>query len=222
MQRRETRRSSVCGSLRAIALSALPALHYSPRTAEFVALSTETEYLTLTAEAIRRSLILEQIERTRRSSAALGFAQINYGRLFIRDRWTLFVIARELNCPIEEILSAPDARPSTSTRWADVVDATEVILSSVRELIYSVRVVVVYRSEGRSWRAIVRALPDRALFSMTEDFACGCELVWRRAAPEVRLVASYDHPRIDRVEGRRSARRRGAKLRSYRPERLVA
>ena len=167
-----------------------------------VALSAELQSsptpddLNRTSIAIRRSFIVEKIERSRRSSKRLGFAHVDYGRLFIRDRNTLFAIARELNCTIEELLSPVEPTRESRIVWSDIVGASESILASVRALLEPIRSIVVDHGLGLNWRTIRRKYPDRMAWSLHDDHEAGMVQILQNRSSEVHLIATSDHQKF--------------------------
>jgi hypothetical protein len=150
----------------------------------------------MTADALLRSFIVEQIERKTRPSAKLGFAQLDYGRLFVRDRWTLFAIAREIGCSVEDLLEPPQPSPESRVAWRDIVDASEKIMGAARSLPDQLKLVTLLRAGGLGWRKIGKALPGRALFSLADDYERGIRRIWVLAQREVRMMSGVDHPRL--------------------------
>jgi len=150
----------------------------------------------ITAKALLRAFIVEQIERRRRPSGKLGFAQLDYGRLFVRDRWTLFAIARELGCTIEELIEPPVPASESRVVWGDLVEASDVVMGAARSLREPIRQVTLLRAAGLGWRKIQRALPGRASFSLAEDYVLGIERVAILAGRECRLLAFSEHPKF--------------------------
>lgn len=142
--------------------------------------------------AVRRSFLLEKKESRRKTPPGLGFSQVNYGNLFVRDPWTLFAIARELDCKIEDILS-PDDGKRIGPKWSELIQASEDILENVRTLPLPLRHLVVLRGQGKTWRKIQRDHPGRIMFSMREDFARGMEIVLRKTPDQVIFLASFDN-----------------------------
>jgi hypothetical protein len=139
---------------------------------------------------VRHAFILEKREGRRKTPAGLGFAAVNYGNLFVRDRWTLFAIARELDCKIEDILSPPETR--NGPRWSELITASEAILETVRSLPAHLKTLVVMRGEGVSWRKIQQEFPGRTTFSMREDHATGLRRVARDTYEHLNFLASFD------------------------------
>jgi len=164
---------------------------YVRHSAESGSLERMTDSST-TELAVRRSFLLEKKESRKKTPPGLGFAQINYGNLFVRDPWTLFAIARELDCKIEDILS-PDDGKRVGPRWSELIQASEVVLDTVRSLPHHLRHLVVLRGQGKSWRKIHRENPGRLMFSMREDYDRGIQFVLRRAPDQVIFLASFDN-----------------------------
>lgn len=142
--------------------------------------------------AVRRSFLLERKESRRKTPPGLGFSQVNYGNLFRRDKWTLFAIARELDCTIEELI-CPDDGKTSGPKWSELIQASEDILEIVRALPFSLRHLVLLRAEGKTWRKIQRDNPGRLMFSMREDFDRGMDIVLRRAPDQVIFLASAEN-----------------------------
>lgn len=145
-----------------------------------------------TAEiGVRRAVIIEKREGRRKIPAGLGFAQINYGRLFIRDYWTLFALARENDCKIEDFLPKDSAH--SGPRWSELITASETILEVVRALPDSRRILLLQRGSGLSWRKIQQRHPERVMFSMKEDYREGLLLVAKTSADSLNFLASFDN-----------------------------
>jgi hypothetical protein len=161
-------------------------------------METSQERLRTCDAALRLAVAVIQIEQARRPSARLGYTQINYGRLFIRDRWTLFSIARELGCQVSEILSAPDDKRSSgdAPRWSELVSAAESILSVVNARPAHVRMILVHRAGGKSWRQIEALLPGRVMFSIQEDYEAATLLFARE---DVETLTSHDDRRLKKT-----------------------
>lgn len=156
--------------------------------------------------ALRTAILIINTESTRRPSAdaGLGYAQINYGRLFIRDRWTLFAIARELCCTVEDLIAPPEIR--RGPRWADLVSSAESLLAELQNLSEHVRVVLALRACGTSWKSVLSHLPGRVLFSLVEDADSGLRTLGARRQTEISLLSSYEHPPPRRRRTRRQIR----------------
>lgn len=156
----------------------------------------------ITAQALLRAFIVETMERKRRVSSKLGFAQLDYGRLFIRDQWTLFAIARELGCTVEDLLEPPQPVSESRVVWSEIVTASESLMSAARSLRDPIKQVVLLHASGMSMRKIGRALPGRAPFSIAEDLAEGVRKIWILASHECRYIAFADHPKFIVVKSR--------------------
>jgi len=155
-----------------------------------------------TAEVgVRHAFLLERREGKRKIPPGLGFAQINYGRLFVRDKWTLFAIARELDCTIEDILDTPETR--TGPKWSELITASEHIMETVRALPGPLKTFVMMRAEGISWRRIQQDFRGRTTFSMKDDHALGLTHVMRRSYDHLNFLASFDKNFV--VRGREAA-----------------
>lgn len=150
----------------------------------------------ITARALLRAFVVETIERKRRHTAKLGFAQLDYGRLFIRDKWTLFAIAREIGCSVEDLLEPPRPANDSQVTWTQIVDASESLMSAARSLREPIKRVVLLRACGMGWRNIGKALPGRTLFSLADDYEEGIRKIWILASHECRLIAFADHPKF--------------------------
>lgn len=145
------------------------------------------------AEAIRRAIMVETVERRKSGAAKLGFSAVNYGNLFIRDYWTLFAIARELECSISDLTPPVERRSSTGLRWADLVDASEKVMHEVRLLPVQTKDLLVWRAGGHAWAIIQKRLPGRVGFSLREDYASGVAHIGKRCAEQVRLFSNAEN-----------------------------
>lgn len=150
----------------------------------------------ITARGLLRAFIVESLERKRRHTAKLGFAQLDYGRLFVRDRWTLFAIARELGCSVEELMEPPQQSQESRVVWSQIIDASESLMSAARSLREPIRQIILLRASGMGLRKIGIALPGRAPFSLAEDFEEGIRKIWILVSHECRLLAFSDHPKF--------------------------
>lgn len=148
----------------------------------------------MTSDALVRALLIEQNESRRTASARLGFTQLNYGRLFIRDYWTLFAIAVELGCTIEELASPPERQITngSSVRFADLESAATRILDEVRQLPAPQREVLLLRASGLSLRQITTSLKGRSYHGIAEDLADGVVTIFRRCESEVKILAGAE------------------------------
>jgi len=150
--------------------------------------------------AVRRSFLLEKKDSRRKTPPGIGFSQVNYGNLFVRDYWTLFAIARELECSVEDLLSKDEGKTS-GPRWSELIQASEDILEIVRALPFPLRYLVLLRAEGKTWRKIQRDNPGRLMFSMKEDFVRGMDIVLRKAPDQVIFLASTENFFVVRPTG---------------------
>ncbi len=145
---------------------------------------------TVAEVGVRHAFIIERRESHKKAPTSLGFAQINYGRLFVRDRWTLFAIARELDCTIDDLLSPPETREGP--RWSELISASEAVLETVRTLPGHLRTLVLRRGEGFSWRRIQQEFPGRTTFSMKDDHGSGLDIVSSLCHYHLNFLASFD------------------------------
>jgi hypothetical protein len=141
---------------------------------------------------IRHALLIERAEGRKKTPAGLGFAQINYGRLFVRDYWTLFAIARELDCSIDDLTETKES-PRTGPRWSELISASEEILETVRTLPVIVRDVVTMRCAGFSWRRIQQRFPHRVSFSLRDDHTDGLCRVRRSSHESLLFLATTEN-----------------------------
>lgn len=145
-----------------------------------------------TAEVgVRRAFIIEGRESKKKAPPNLGFAQINYGRLFVRDYWTLFAIARELECSVSDLVSGTNEQRS-GPRWSELIQSSEEILETVRTLPHPSRQVVILRGSGLSWRKISAAHPDRDVRSMKDDHRDGIGTLLRFVHDHLNFLASAE------------------------------
>jgi hypothetical protein len=139
-----------------------------------------------------RAYMIEELERRRGSNAPLGFSQVNYGRLFIRDFWTLFAIAVELECSIADLLPETERQSEGDVRYADLVCASEDVMRAIRLLPTHITTVVIARLRGDSWRAINLILPGRASFSLRDDLATGLRKTSDVCESQLRMLGEAD------------------------------
>ena len=142
--------------------------------------------------ALRRAYLVEVRESRKKGDPRLGYSQINYGRLFVRDYWTLFAIARELDCKIEDLVAEPE-RPRSGPRYSEIIQASEEILETVRTLPAIFRSVVECRGRGLSWRKIQLKCDGRIQSSLRDDYDRGMKLVGRASAGSLSFLASLDN-----------------------------
>lgn len=122
----------------------------------------------------------------------LGFprASSGFGDRETSSYWVLVGMARELGCTLDELRA--EQSPSGQVARIEVAAAREAayfLLGEAVRLPPQQRDVVVARARGRSWRAILRALPGRAHFSVVEDFRAGCRRLASVAHREVGLLS---------------------------------
>lgn len=67
-------------------------------------------------------------------------------------------------------------------------EAAELLLRAVSELPVPQREVLVRRASGMSWKGIAEALPHRAYFSMTDDWATALRSLWSRQGDLIRRI----------------------------------
>lgn len=145
-----------------------------------------------TEECVRLAVMIERADGARKIGQNLGFAQINYGRLFVRDYWTLFALAREMDCQIGD-LAPKDDKAERRQKWDALSRAAEEILQTVRSLPAPLRSVAEARGRGDSWRKIQRANPERLLFSLKDDHAQAMMVVKARSCESLKFVASAEN-----------------------------
>ena len=144
-------------------------------------------------EALRLATIIEMADGRRRIGQNLGFSLINYGRLFVRDYWTLFAIAREIDCEMSDLLPRDDEKRQKRLKWSELTRASEIILAKVRTLPAPLRSVAEARAKGEGWRKIARRWPDRVLWSMQEDFARVLEILLKESADSISFLTSNEN-----------------------------
>jgi hypothetical protein len=144
-------------------------------------------------EALRLATIIEMADGRRRIGQNLGFALINYGRLFVRDYWTLFAIAREVDCDVSDLLPREDEKRVKRLKWSELTQVSEIILAKVRTLPAPLRSVAEARGKGDSWRKLCRRWPDRVPFSMKEDFGKVLEILLRDASDSISFLTSNEN-----------------------------
>lgn len=143
-------------------------------------------------EGLRLAVLVEVADGKRSCRANLGYAQLNYGRLFIRDFWTLFALAREMECEIGDFLPKED-RSQRRAQWDQLIRASEEVLAVVRSLPAPMKQVTEARSEGLSWRKIRRLFPDRMLFSMQDDFFQSLQIIQARAKESLHYLSTSEN-----------------------------
>ena len=144
-------------------------------------------------EALRLATIIEMADGRRRIGQNLGFSLINYGRLFVRDYWTLFAIARELDCEVGDLLPRDEEKREKRLKWSELTRASEIILAKVRTLPAPLRSVAEARAKGEGWRKIARRWPNRVLWSMQEDFAAALEILLRSSSDSISFLTSNEN-----------------------------
>ena len=144
-------------------------------------------------EALRLATIIEMADGRRRIGMNLGFSLINYGRLFVRDYWTLFAIAREVDCDVSDLLPRDDEKRQKRQKWSELTQASEDILAKVRTLPAPLRSVAEARAKGEGWRKIARRWPDRVLWSMQEDFAQALQIVLTSCGDSISFLTSNEN-----------------------------
>ena len=144
-------------------------------------------------EALRLATIIEMADGRRRIGMNLGFSLINYGRLFVRDYWTLFAIAREVDCDVSDLLPRDDEKRQKRQKWSELTQASEEILAKVRTLPAPLRSVAEARAKGEGWRKIARRWPNRVLWSMQEDFAAALEILLRSSSDSISFLTSNEN-----------------------------
>lgn len=138
--------------------------------------------------SLQLAILIVSAQQRRSPDSRLGFTQINYGRLFVRDPWTLFSIARELNCSVSELVSPPEQ--ANGTRWPALVDAAETLLSAVQAQPPHLRAPLLLRCATIPWTRVAALLPGRVKFSLQEDVATACAAILRTCGDEVDLLTS--------------------------------
>lgn len=145
---------------------------------------------TPTEIAIRRSFLICRRE-SRIPDPRLRLAQLNYARLFVRDYWTMFSIARELNCSVSDLKQ--DERDDGSRKWPLIIQSADEILESIRTLPVILRSLVEARGRGDSWQKIQRLNKDRIAFSLRDDYRRALALVERGATDAVRFLSQDEN-----------------------------
>lgn len=143
-------------------------------------------------EALKLATIVEKADGARRTGQSLGFALINYGRLFVRDYWTLFAIARELDCAIGDIAPRTDLAEKRQ-KWDEMVRNSEAILTIVRALPGPMRAVAEARASGESWKKIGERSPGRLLWSIRDDYQFILGTIAHLAPDAVSFLASAEN-----------------------------
>lgn len=143
-------------------------------------------------EALKLAILVEQADGARKTGQSLGFALINYGRLFVRDYWTLFSIAREMDCEIGELVPKND-HADKRAKWDELVRHSEIVLTWVRSLPGPMRSVAEARGKGESWRKVQSRSPGRLSWSIKDDYRFALEMIVRNAPDSVSFLASAEN-----------------------------
>src|SRR5690606_5274489 len=121
----------------------------------------------LTERALRVSYGIV-IPRVTKRELSNGYGS---GPLSTDRSWEFYVaIADEIGEWVQRVLA--DRAPDDSLRRIErdhQEEAAGELVTFVRGMTASVRIVVETRSGGMSWRALTRSLPDRAYFSIVDD-----------------------------------------------------
>lgn len=132
------------------------------------------------------------------SEGRLGYSRPSHARLMIRSHAFVVAVAEEMGewwvRMVAENERGRTRSGSSSESWRRVErqhmeDAALDIVEMVEKMPRPMRDVVVLRASGASWREIGQALPDRAHFSMADDWCSALRLLWSRGSSSVaRLV----------------------------------
>jgi hypothetical protein len=122
----------------------------------------------------------------------LDFARFDWARHFQRDYWTMFGIARELDCSIDDLLRDEGRGFGQIERLErDMeIDAAHTIMERLRDLLPPVRAILLERARRRTWRQILKTRPERPPWSVMDDYRHGMRHLWHHAGPEMNLMVT--------------------------------
>ena len=123
----------------------------------------------------------------------LGISRPSYERACVRNHAFMAQIARELGDWYERFVREAEVNAVGTGFWRRVErdhldDAATELMDVVRRMSPPVRDVVVRRAVGQSWRDISRALPERAYFSLTDDWQLALRTLARDHGPLLRRL----------------------------------
>ncbi len=112
-------------------------------------------------------------------------------QLCVRSPEFFFAIAAELGEWWERTIL--DAEMASVSDWHRIErehleDAAMEMIGAVRAMPPPIQDVVVRRASGMSWTALQKELPDRAYFSLTDDWASAVRVIWDRHGDIVRRL----------------------------------
>lgn len=135
--------------------------------------------------ALELALLLVSTDRSMKPR--LGFAPQPIFRYFTRnDYWTLFAIARENGCTVEEVRAEQGSSGGDRTAAEMRREAAYRLINHLNALSPPVAEVIRARATGVSWRKIGRILKGRVFTSVMDDFREGCRRLACTAEPEIR------------------------------------
>lgn len=128
---------------------------------------------------------------SRSASSGLGFSSPSYNRAFIRNSELFVELSRELGDWWVRLMKTSQLSdvPARRIDRQHMEDAALELMTFVEDLPEPERVPVVQRSAGVGWRTIYRRYPDRASFSIKEDYDRALRKIWlAREGAVLRLV----------------------------------
>lgn len=152
-------------------------------------LSKENAARTEKALRLVYGVILPRMNRTE-LTAGLGLARASYELAFVRNNAVFQQLAAELGEWWERLVQDADRTGDEVRRieWRHMEDAAVEILDLVRRMQKPVQDVVVRRAAGMPWRNIFAALPQRAPFSLQDDWDAAVRRVWHERGDCVRRL----------------------------------
>lgn len=118
-------------------------------------------------------------------------ARASYNAAFVLDLPVFRSLAKELGEAWTELVrNAEYAATPLGVRLErrHMEDAAEEIVAVVDKLPKPQREVVIRKAAGMSWKRIVRDLPNRAFFSMEDDYSAALGRIWVEAGDAVRRL----------------------------------
>jgi hypothetical protein len=125
------------------------------------------------------------------SEGRLGIARPSYAKAYTRSHDVIHALAKELGeywWRLAQFNRASNAGAFKRHEQRMRDDAAVELLEVVHKLSPPVRRVVELRAMGTSWKDIARLLPERAIWSMTDDWRAACRMLHERHDDLVRRV----------------------------------